>query len=200
VTAPNEWGTCRHCGRAVPFSVGVCPSCGMQDVVTDRQIPALPKWQRRRVKFALFLRGFIVVGVCVALGLALLDAVWTGPTTFADPLTTQGTYTVAPGNYTVLGGWITGEDFVDGNYTVVSPVGTVVVLEVFNSTSYQQFLLGQTTTPQWITTNDSASPIVFAAPYTDMFYFVFENPYNVGSGIVQTIYIHTQYQSNVVIG
>ena len=83
---------------------------------------------------------------------------------------------------------------------MVSPVGTVVVLEVFNSSSFEQFLQGQPANPQWITTNDSASPIIFAAPYTDMFYFVFENPYNVGSGITQTVYISTQYQSNVVIG
>lgn len=200
MSAKPEWGTCRHCGRAVPLSVGVCPSCGMAEVVTDRQIPTLPKWQRRRVKFALFMRAFIVVGVCAALAIALLDAVWTGPTTFPDPLTTQGSYTVAPGNYTVLSGWITGEDYIAGNYTVMSPVGTVVVLEVFNSTSYEQFLQGQPAQPQWITTNDSAAPIVFAAPYTDVFYFVFENPYNVGSGIVQTLYISTEYESNVVIG
>ncbi len=172
----------------------------MSDVVTDQQIPNLPKRQRQRVRLAQFLRAFIIVGVCAGLAFALLDAVYTGPTTFADPLTTQGTYTVAPGNYTVLSGWITGEDYIDGNYTVVSPVGTVVVLEVFNSSSFEQFLQGQPANPQWITTNDSASPIIFAAPYTDMFYFVFENPYNVGSGITQTVYISTQYQSNVVIG
>jgi hypothetical protein len=200
VPAPNEWGTCRHCGRAVPFSVGICPSCGMSDVVTDRQIPLLPKWHRRRVRLAQGLRVFIVVGVIVALAAALLDAVWTGPTTFADPLTTQGTYTLAPGNDTILSGWITGEDYIDGNYSVVSPVGTVVVLEVFNSSSFEQFVQNEPATPQWVTTNDSAAPIIFAAPYTDMFYFVFENPYNVGSGIVQTIYITTQYESNVVIG
>jgi len=172
----------------------------MAEVVTPQQIPHLPRWQRRRVRLAQGLRAFIVVGVVVALALALLDAVWTGPTTFADPLTTQGSYTVAPGNYTVLSGWITGEDYIAGNYTVVNPVGTVVVLEVFNSSSFEQFVQGQPATPQWITTNDSASPIIFAAPYTDVFYFVFENPYNVGSGIVQTLYITTTYESNVVIG
>jgi hypothetical protein len=196
----DEWGTCRHCGRAVPLSVGVCPSCGMAEVVTTQQIPNLPRRQRQRVRVAQGLRTFIVVGVVIALALALLDAVWTGPTTFADPLTTQGSYVVAPGNFTYLSGWITGEDYIDGNFTVVSPVGTSIVFEVFNSTSFEQFVQGEPATPQWITTGDGAAPIIFAAPYTDMFYFVFENPYNVGSGIVQTIYITTAYQSNVVIG
>lgn len=198
--APGSWGTCRHCGRAVSLAVGVCPSCGMSDVVTASQIPGLPKWHRRRVRLAQALRVAIVAGVAIALAVAVLDAVWTGPATYADPLTTKGTYTVGPGNYTVLSGWITGEDFIDGNFTVVSPVGTTIVFEVFNSTSYDQFVRGQTASPQWITTGDSASPIVFAAPYTDQFYLVFENPYNVGSGIVQSIYVATQYQSNVVIG
>jgi hypothetical protein len=149
---------------------------------------------------AQFFRSAIVLAVVVGLGWAIVSAVISGPPTIADPLTTSGTYTVTPGNYTVLSGWITGEDYIDGNYTILNPVGTSLTFVVYNSSGYLAFLRGQPATPQWNQSGSSQAGIVFAAPYTDTFYLLFENPYHPGSGIVETVYIVTNYQTNVVIG
>jgi hypothetical protein len=199
---PSEptWGTCRHCGRAVPPTTGVCPSCGNSDAVAISDIPHLPRRQRQRVRLARLLRTFIIVGVILGLTIAMVSAVWSGPPSYPDPLTTQGTYTIAPGNFTYLTGWITGEDYIDGNYTVVSPVGTAVQFDIYNSSGFQAWFHHEAAQPQWSTTGVSSSAIVFAAPYTDQFYLVFQNPYDVTSGIVETLYVTTAYESNVVIG
>lgn len=149
---------------------------------------------------AQFFRSAIVIAVAAGLGWALLSAVLTGPPTIADPLTTHGTYVIEPGNYTVLSGWITGEDYIDGNYTILNPVGTSLTFVVYNSSGYLAFLRHQPATPQWTQSGVSSSGIVFAAPYTDTYYLLFVNPYIPTSGIVETIYISTNYQTNVVIG
>jgi hypothetical protein len=149
---------------------------------------------------AQFARAALVVGVALGLAYALVSAVWSGPPTFADPLTTTGTYTLGPGNFTYLSGWITGEDYIDGNYTVTNPVGTQLVFQVYNSSGFTAFFHHEPAMPQWNQTGSDQGAIVFSAPYTDTFFLVFENPYQPTSGITMTIYIATNYQSNVVIG
>lgn len=142
----------------------------------------------------------IVVAVVVGLTFDIASALWTGSPTFPDPLTTRGTLTVGPGNFTYLSGWITGEDYIDGNYTVVYPVGVPINFVVYNGTEFTQFLQHQPTRAIWSTSNQSSSRIVFAAPYTDQFFLVFQNPYPPSSGISVAIYEVTNYQTNVVIG
>jgi len=196
----GAWRTCRVCSGAVPAGDAICPTCGQQGAVPDREISSLPRGPRRRLRLAQVLRSLIVIGVVVGITYAIVGAVLSGPPTFPDPLTTRGTYTIGPGNYTFLAGAITGEDYIDGNYTILAPVGTEVLFQVFNSTSFSAFLHHVPTTPQFSSTEPDRGSIVFPAPYTDTFYLVWENPYQTTSGISQTIYIVTNYQSNVVIG
>lgn len=198
VDAP--WGTCRRCGGAVAPGTPACPRCGSEGAVRPEEIRRLPARQRRHLRLTQGIRALIVVGVVVGIAYAIVSAVLAGPPTFPDPLTTRGTYTIAPGGFAYLSGWITGEDYIDGNYTVLSPVGTSLTFLVFNSTEFVAFVRGEATTAQWNTTGATSAPLVFAAPYTDNFYLVFENPYQPSSGIVETVYVVTNYQSNVVIG
>jgi hypothetical protein len=197
---PNAWRTCRVCAGAVPFDEKICPTCGQSSSVASDQIGQLPRGPRRRVRVVQFARALIVAGVAVFLAYAIISAVYTGPPVIADPLTTTGTYTIGPGNYTVLSGAITGEDYIDGNYTIINPVGTQLVFQVYNSSSFPAWQAGQSAMPQWNQTGPDQGALVFAAPYTDTFYLVFENPYLPTSGITMTVYIVTNYQSNVVIG
>ena len=197
---PSGWQTCQGCGRAVVASDAVCPSCGSPKRVDSGAIAQLPKGPRRRLRLALGLRVVIVVAVVVGLVAAIVPAVLSGPPAIPDPLTTQGTYTLPPGQFVYLSGAITGEDYIDGNYTILAPVGTQLVFQVYNSTGFLAFVDHQPATPQWNQTGPDAGALVFAAPYTDTFYLVFENPYTPTSGITETVYISTSYQSNVVIG
>jgi hypothetical protein len=197
---PGAWRTCRICGGAVPFGESMCPTCGQSSSVATNEIARLPRGPRRRLRALQLARATIVIGVTVGLAYALISAVWTGPPTFADPLTTQGTYTIGAGNFTYLAGWITGEDYIDGNYTVINPVGTQLVFQVYNSSGFSDYVHHRPAKAQWDQTGPDRGAIVFAAPYTDTFYLVFANPYIPTSGITMTVYIATNYQSNVVIG
>lgn len=194
---PRDWQTCGLCGEAMPPG-GPCPTCGKTP--TAPKNPAQAARRRRWSQTIGWLRVLIVVGVVVGLTWAILSAVYTGPPVYGDPLTTQGSYHLSPGRFTFLAGAITGEDYIVGNYTVTDPVGAAIDLQVYNSTSFGAFEHGLPATPQWAVSGEPAGRIVFAAPYTDTFYFVFENPYEPTSGINETIYATTEYQSNVVIG
>ncbi len=198
--AGGAWGTCQGCGRAVPASDPACPTCGSSARVASERIADLPKSPRRRVRAMQAIRVSLVVAVVVGLIAAIVPAVLSGPPTLADPLTTSGTYTIPAGGYIDLAGAITGEDYVDGNYTILFPVGTQLVFQVYNSTEFPLFAGHLSAEPLWNQTSPDAAAIVFAAPYTDTFYLVFENPYQATSGINETIYIVTNYQTNVVIG
>src|SRR5271156_3400893 len=124
------WLTCRYCGGAVPPDGSICPTCGQNLTVATDKIASLPTPARRWLRLTQLVRIAIVVGVAVGLAYAIVSAAYTGPPTVADPLTTAGTYTIGPGNFTYLSGWITGEDYIDGNYTVLDPVGTQLVFQV----------------------------------------------------------------------
>jgi hypothetical protein len=142
----------------------------------------------------------VIVGVMAALALTLGQAVYSGPPTYPDPLTTRAGYTIAAGNFAYLHGKITGEDYIVGNYTVVTPPGTQVVFQVFNASEFAKFVAGHPATPVAAAGEETAGRIVFAAPYTDMFYLVFENPYPATSQIAIQVFAVTNYESNVVLG
>jgi hypothetical protein len=177
---------------------GPCPTCGK--LPTSNPTPRQATRQRRWSRTVGSLRIVLVTVVVLGLAWAMLSAVYTGPPVYADPLTTQGSYHLTPGHFTYLAGAITGEDYIVGNYTVTDPVGAAVVFQVYNSTAFSAFAHGHAATPQWSVSGEPAGRIVFAAPYTDTFYLVFENPYQAASGINETLYATTEYQSNVVIG
>ena len=145
-------------------------------------------------------RVLVVVGVAVGITFEIGSAVLTGQPTYPDPLTTQGTLVLGPGNFTYLAGWITGEDYINGNYTVVAPVGVPIDFAVYNSTEFAAFEAHQPAATIAGAPQQASARILFSAPYTDQFYLVFSNPYPVGSGITVHIYEVTNYQTNIVIG
>ena len=196
--APGTWGSCSFCGGAVPPEARVCPICGAGAPVRAGQLSRAPKRVRRRVKVSGWLRSVIVVGAIVALAYAMIAAVLSGPPVVADPLTTSGMYSLGPGNYTVLAGNITGGDYIQGNYSAVTPPGMDISVTVFNQTEWNWFSNG-TGNPgnQWNNTPAWSGPIVFAAEYTDTYYFVFSNPLPPSSGVTITIYVVTVYESDV---
>jgi len=197
---PAAWRTCRFCGGAVPPDARLCPTCGQNYTVATDRIASLPTGARRWLRVTQVVRVAIVLAVAAFLAYAIIGAAWTGPPVVPDPLTTAATYTIAPGNFSYISGWITGEDYIDGNYTILNPVGTQLEFTVYNSSSFLEFYAGQPAVPQWNQTGPDAGTIVFSAPYTDTFFLVFSNPYLPTSGIVLTVYIVTNYNSNVVLG
>jgi hypothetical protein len=140
-----------------------------------------------------------VVVVILGIAWATLAGAITGPPTYADPLTTSGWQTVGAGKFTYLSGAVTGEDYIQGNYSVANPPGAPLTLEVFNSTDFPAFAAHAAATPL-LTLNGSAEPFAFAAPYTDTYYFVLVNSFAPSTGIDLHVYVSTNYESNVIIG
>ena len=194
---PVAWRTCRFCGGAVPPDGSVCPTCGQNYTVATDQIASLPPPARRWLRVTQAVRVAIVVAVAAFLAYAIIGAAWTGPPTVADPLTTAATYTIGPGNFTYLSGEITGEDYIDGNYTILNPVGTQLDFTVYNASSFLEFYSGEPAVSQWNQTGSDVGTLVFSAPYTDTYYFVFTNVVPADSGIVVSVYVSTEYESNV---
>jgi hypothetical protein len=141
----------------------------------------------------------LVVAVVVGLTYVMVGAVWSGPPSYADPLTTRGSYTIAPGSFAYLSGSITGEDYIVGNYTVVTPAGTNVSFQVYNQSEFVAFVHHQPASAQLSLSPPGGGRIVFAAPYTDTFYFVWANPFPASSGITLSVYAVTNYETNVVL-
>ncbi len=195
---PATWGECSFCGVAVPPAATQCPICGADAPIRATAIATAPKPVRRRLRLTATLRTVIVIAVAGGLAYTLIAAALSGPPVVADPLTTAGMYTLGPGNFTVISGNITGGDYIQGNYTSVSPPGIDISVSVYNSTEYSWFTNG-TGNPgvQWNNTPTWDGAIVFAAPYTDTFYFVFTNPLPLSSGITVHVYIATTYESDV---
>jgi hypothetical protein len=182
----------------VPPEAKICPICGAGGPVRADQLKKAPKKVRRRIQLSGTLRSIIVIAAVIGLAYAMIAAVLSGPPVVADPLTTSGMYTLGPGNYTVLSGNITGGDYIQGNYSSVTPPGMDISVAVYNSSQWNWFTNG-TGNPgtQWNNTPAWSGPIVFAAEYTDMYYFVFSNPLPLASGITIMIYVSTVYESDV---
>jgi hypothetical protein len=196
---PGTWGSCSFCGGAFPPDAKICPICGADRPVRAGEFASAPKRVRRRIRLTATLRTLIVIGASGALAYALIGAVLSGPPVVADPLTTSGAYVLGPGNFTVLSGNITGGDYIQGNYSAMNPPGMYISVAVYNSSEWSWFTNGTGSQgSQWANTPSATGDIVFAAPYTDMYYFVFTNPLPLSSHITIQIYVATQYESNVV--
>ena len=197
-TQQLEWGTCQFCGVAVPSGAATCGICGAANPLSAGQEASAPKKVRRWIRLTHAFRTLIVITVVVGLAYAILSAVLSGPPTLStDPLTTAGTYTIGPQNYTVLSGEITGGDYVTGNFTTTHPVGVNIAVAVYNSSEWSQFAAGQSPTPLYSVAPTYNAEIVYAPDVTDTYYFVFTNPYPVSSHLAIGVYITTLYNANV---
>jgi hypothetical protein len=195
---PSTWGACRFCGVAVAPGAKFCGICGAADPIPAADLPTESRRVRRRVKLTGALRSVIVITVVLGLGYALLSAVLQGPPVVADPLTTAGTYTLGPGNYTVIAGNITGGDYVVGNWSDVTPPGIDIGVAVYNSSEWGWFTNGQGSPGDlWNNTPQASGRLVFSAPYTDMYYFVITNALPSTAHIDVAVYFTTEYESNV---
>jgi len=139
----------------------------------------------------------IVLAVIGTLAYALISTVIAGPPNVPDPLTTSGMHTLAPGARWVISGEISGGDYVVGNFTSVRPLGASIEVAAYNSTEWGRFANGSVGTPAYTIPPAPSAEIVYSAPYTDTFYFVFTNPYPASSGLNVTVYESTTYESNV---
>lgn len=192
-----DWGMCQFCGVAVEPGARTCGICGAADPIPAGKLSTTARPIRHRVQAVAVLRSLIVIGVCAGLAYSIISVVITGPPVVNDPLTTTGTYQIGPGNFTVIYGEITGGDFVVGNFTTVDPVGTNLDVAIYNSTLWNSFVSDQDPAPLWTNTPGPTGQIVYSAPYTDNFYFVFTNPYAPSTHLAVTAYIVTEYESNV---
>jgi hypothetical protein len=196
--APGTWGACRFCGVAAPEGATKCPICGADHPLSAKEVRTASPSLRRRLKLTGFLRTVIVVAAVGGLAYAIVSAELAGPPVLTgDPLTTQGTYVIGPGNFTLISGEITGGDYVVGNFTSIDPVGTNVALFVYNTSGWDAFANHSAATPTWSLPSTYDGRLVYSAPVTDTYYFVFENPYSVASHLTITVYITTEYESNV---
>ena len=197
-SAPREWGTCQFCGVAVPSGAAKCEICGAANPLSAGEEARAPRKVRRWIRLTHAFRVLIVVTVVAGLTYAILSAVLSGPPTLStDPLTTAGTYSIGPQNYTFISGEITGGDYVTGNFTTTHPVGVNIEVAVYNSSEWAEFSAGQTPTPLYSVSPTYNAEIVYAPEVTDTYYFVFSNPYPVSSHLTVGVYITTLYNANV---
>ncbi|MCI4320286.1 MAG: hypothetical protein L3K23_09210 [Thermoplasmata archaeon] len=196
----GEWRTCVTCGDAFLPEDHACPTCGDARAVTPMGLPSMPRRERYRFRLLRSFRMVIIVAAIVGVSYVLVTAIWSGPPTYADPLTTKASYAIPAGTFAYLSGAVTGEDYIVGNYSVVSPSSDAVGFAVYNTTEFIHFVHGTAATAEWQVTPVNAGRIVWAAPYTDTFYLVWQSPYAAGSHVDLTIYATTNYMSNVVLG
>jgi hypothetical protein len=199
MAAPAAWETCATCGDAVPPGAAQCPTCGKFDPTRSREGGSSQPKVRRRLALHKWLRILLVVGVAGGLAVVMAQAAFTGPPRVADPLTGYWSYSVKPGGFAVISGQVVGEDYVIGNYTIYNPPGALAVFSVFNSSEFTLFTEHLPAQPVQPSLNESSGRIVFNAPYTDNFYFVWQNPYAAATGINESLYASTEYQSNVAV-
>jgi len=193
-----EWGTCQFCGVAVPSGAAACGICGAKNPLSAAQETRAPRRVRRWIRLTHALRTVIVITVVIGLAYAILSAVLSGPPSLTtDPLTTAGTYTITPQNYTVISGEITGGDYVTGNFTTTQPVGVNIAVAVYNSSEWSSFVAGGAPTPLYSVAPTYTAEIVYSPDVTDTYYFVFSNPYPVSTHLTVGVYITTLYNANV---
>lgn len=196
-TARGTWGACRFCGAAVSPGAPACALCGAERPLAASEIAAAPRKVRRRLWLTRAVRATAVLAAVIALAAAIVPAAISGPPKVADPLTTQGTYTLSPGASTLLVGEVTGGDFVVGNYSTIDPYGASVTLAVYNSSGWRDHLTSGQGAPVWSLPAQSTGRIIFSALYTDTYTFVITNPYAASTGLVLKVFVLTQYESNV---
>src|SRR5271157_1933383 len=174
----SEWGSCRFCGVAVPAGAPKCGICGAEHPLTAAEVATAPRKVRRWLHLTRAFRVLVVVTIVLGLTYALVSAVLAGPPALtSDPLTTAGTYTIGPGNFTVISGEITAGDYVTGNFTAVAPVGVNIAVAVYNSSEWASFVAGGDPSPLYTVSPTDNAHLVYSPVVTDSYYFVFSNPY-----------------------
>jgi hypothetical protein len=196
-TGSTLWGSCRFCGTAVAPGATACGLCGADRPVAAAELPRAPVAVRRRIALTSWLRALIVVGVAVGLAWTLIASALAGPPAVADPLTTTGTYEIPPGASAFLTGEVTGGDYVVGNFTSVVPHLAQVVVSVYTAQAWHSLLENGSGTPAWSTPSEGSGRIIFSALYTTNYTFVLTNPYSGSTPLNITVYVATQYESNV---
>lgn len=143
----------------------------------------------------------IVLVSAVAIGLAgvMVLALYQGPPVAADPLTGTWTFHLAPGGSGYFQGSITGGDYVAGNFSVMAPPGALTTFLVFNATEFPLFESNVTATPALTNVPVNNGIVDFSPQVTDTYYFVFVNHYPASSGIRISVFVKTEYMSNVVV-
>jgi hypothetical protein len=198
VPHPDDWGICRFCGVAVAPGATNCGICGADHPLSAAEAVNPPRKVRRWLRLTGAFRMIIIVTVVLGLAYAILSAEVSGPPNLtSDPLTTAGTYSIGPGNYTVIFGDITGGDYVTGNFTAVAPAGVNIALAVYNSSSWNEFHAGAAPTPLYSVGPAYNAQLVYSPIVTDTYYFVFTNPYAPSSNLTIGVYITTLYNANV---
>src|SRR5579862_5506604 len=198
--SPPEYGTCRLCGDAVPPGAEKCPICGQADPIRAGQSAVLKGRAKRRFDLIRWGRATVVVGVVAMLAVLMVQAVLTPAPVAANPFSQSMTVTIAPGHFVLLQGFITGADYIQGNYTVLDPVGANLTFLIYNSTEFPKFDSNLTAQAMQPALTASSTVLVYSALYTDTYSFVWENTYPGGTGLSLTVFIHTSYESNVVVG
>ncbi len=193
----NTWGSCSFCGTAVAPGATKCGICGADKPVAAGALARAPTDVRRRVRLMQFLMAALVITVAVGLAYTMIDAVLSGPPVAADPLTTTGTYHVAPGYVPILEGNVTGGDYIVGNFTSLIPYEANVSLSVYNESAWNNLVQNGSGSPVWSTPSEGSGRIVFTAEYTDDYTFVLTNAYPASSNLTITVYVATEYESNV---
>lgn len=194
-----RWLTCRLCGEANPPGTTRCRICGKEGLLGASGAAPLDRKARRWYHFVRYGRIAAVVAVAAGLAVVLAQGALTPAPTADDPLTQTSVLSVGPGNETEIAGAITGGDYIQGNYTAMSPPGAQLTLTIYNNTEFSAFVRGESTPSQEPIVPSASSAFVFDAPYTDTYHFVWVNHYPVGSGIDIRFFVKTAYEPNVVI-
>lgn len=194
------YGTCRYCGDAVPPNAATCPICGSADPIRAGQESHLNPKDRRRFQLLRIGRVGVVLAVVGLLAVLMVQAVLTPAPVAANPLTETQTLKVAPGRFVLVQGWITGADYIEGNFTVLNPPGANLTFSIYNSTEFPLYDQGLPSQAMQPPETGSNIRIVYAALYSDTYSFVFANEYPASSNLTLTFYLTTTYETNVVVG
>lgn len=193
------FGTCRRCGDAVPPGATRCPICGEGDPIRAGQEATLTGAARRRYRVLRWGRTIVVVGVVVLLAALMVQAAVTPAPVAANPLSQTSVLSIPAGKFAFIQGWITGADYIQGNYTVLNPPGALLGFAIYNSTEFPEFDRGLNVTPMDSNAPASSGLIVYAALYSDTYTFVWQNQYPSSSNLTLKVYVTTAYETNVVV-
>jgi hypothetical protein len=196
----GTYATCRMCGDIVPPDAATCPICGTDRPIRRADEAGLTGWRKKRFRLIQVARVSVVLAVVVLLAGLMIQAALTPAPVAADPLTETSVLTAVPGGYEAISGDVTGADYIQGNYTVLTPPGADLTLSIYNQSAFAHYAAGQPAQAMQAQPSGDNERIVFSALYTDTYYFVFANNYPAGSGINVTFYVTTTYETNVVVG
>jgi hypothetical protein len=148
---------------------------------------------RRRRTFAMVLRACLIVGMLGMATAAIYPELTTASAPAQDPMTHAQMLWIPYGNVSGISGLVSGDDMIEGNFTVVGPAGANVlfyIIQMNRTENYTEAL------PHALYTSNATTgmPIYFTAPYTAVFGFVFYNPH---PDLVVEVYYRTVYMSSL---